>query len=149
MEGLNTPPSLLPIFESKIQKGKECWTWKGCVYKSTGYGVLQHKRLRYYAHRLSYSYYVAKPTKGMFIDHICRNRMCVNPAHLREVTPRINSIENSKGVTAKNAGKTHCFKGHPLSGDNLKLVNNTRQCVICVRRRWRDWARRKRENSSK
>ena len=70
---------------------------------------------------------------GLQIDHLCRVRCCVNPAHLEPVTPRENTLRGV-GVTAKNAAKTHCSKGHPLSDENLLvLASGRRVCRACAR----------------
>lgn len=82
----------------------------------------------------------------MVIDHICRARNCVNPAHLQVCTNREN-ILRGVGPTAINARKTHCPNGHPLSWDNIRYRRGTKSCKIChykndAKRR----ARRRREN---
>lgn len=71
--------------------------------------------------------------EGLVIDHLCRNRGCVNPDHLEAVTQREN-ILRGEGLAAANARKTHCPKGHPYSGENLYVVPSSgrRQCRICA-----------------
>ena len=71
------------IFD-KVAFRDECWEWTGC--KVTGYGQLQHKRRRYYAHRFAYELMVGPIPEGMELDHLCVNRACVNPDHLEVVT---------------------------------------------------------------
>lgn len=112
----------------------ECWPWLGAIGKA-GYGWFRLFGKVRKAHRASYWILVKEPDAGLHIDHICRNRRCVNPAHLREVTPRVNALENSVSVTAINYSKTHCSKGHFLSEDNVyrRPGVGRRHCRICRR----------------
>ena len=79
----------------------------------------------------------------MYLDHLCRNTICVNPDHLEIVTPRENVLRGF-GPTAIKARQTHCKKVlHPLSGDNLYLKNGKngveRHCRECERVRSLKW----------
>lgn len=120
-------------FWKKIVKTDDCWNWVGA--KTCGYGVVKINKKTVYAHRLIYKSIKGKIKKGLYIDHICKNRGCVNPDHLRQVTPKINAIENSNSITAICHKKTHCPKGHKYKGRNLirfKHKNNWhRKCRTC------------------
>ena len=116
----------------------ECWEWRGC--KQKGYGLFGADGRRYVAHRWLYES-IHGPLTGdvslVQLDHLCRNRGCVNPAHLEPVTRKEN-ILRGEAPSAKNARKTHCKRGHPLSGPNLviKLSGanpSYRACRICLR----------------
>lgn len=63
----------------------DCWTWTG--YGTSGYGQLYIGNGRKaYAHRVSYELTRGPIPDGLVIDHLCRNRRCVNPDHLHVVT---------------------------------------------------------------
>ena len=117
-----------------------CWEWIGA--KGTGgYGRFRHAP----AHRVMYERLVGPIPAGLQIDHLCRNRDCVNPAHLEPVTQTVNILRGD-GWAGLHARKTHCPRGHPLEGANLLIVTHGwRRCRICYRlsriRRYRRIAR--------
>jgi hypothetical protein len=82
------------------------------------------------AHRYVYERLVGPIPAGMTLDHLCRNRACVNPAHLEPVT----GPENTRRAVAL---QTHCLRGHPLSGPNLYCRNGRRHCRECRSRKRR------------
>jgi hypothetical protein len=112
-----------------------CWEWDGA--KSLGgYGMfIVHvpKRRCMNAHRFAYIDRFGDIPTTMHVDHVCRNRACVNPAHLRLLTNK-NNVLFGTGPTAINARKTHCKYGHLLSGKNLYIrKNGYRNCKECRR----------------
>ena len=110
----------------------DCWTWTAYV-GGRGYGLFQVSSHKGAAHRWAYEDAHGMIPEGLEVDHLCRNRRCVNPAHLEPVTNRINVLRGI-GPTALNARKTHCPQGHPYSGENLKIrPAGERQCRICKR----------------
>lgn len=111
----------------------QCWEWQGYVAPS-GYGYMKIKCKPRRAHRISLVIAGQTPPPGYVADHTCRNKRCVNPSHLRFVTNRTNSIENSSGITAINAAKTHCKRGHEFTPANI-LPNKpgARVCLTCYR----------------
>lgn len=123
----------LSRFWSKISRAgsDECWPWLRS--KSKGYGRFWLDGGLKSAHILSYELLVGPVPDGLVLDHTCRNRACVNPAHLRPVTRLINVHENSDAVCFWKGQQTHCIRGHELSGNNLKIKGNGRNCRECAR----------------
>jgi hypothetical protein len=83
-------------FWSKVDKTEACWNWTGHLIKN-GYGRIVREGKQTVAHRASYEHFVSPIPAGMDIDHICHNRACVNPEHLRPVTRKQN-CENLTGA---------------------------------------------------
>jgi hypothetical protein len=124
-----------------------CIEWTAAT-DGTGYGKFQvepgHNGRLGQAHRWYYEHSVGPIPSSLHLDHLCRNRLCVNPEHLEPVTHQEN-ILRGVGPTAANAQKTHCPAGHEYSGDNLYVTPSTgsRLCRAC--RRQHDLNRRQRK----
>lgn len=129
----------LAIFWSKVRilDMSTCWEYLGGT-SLQGYGRVRIDNVSYYSHIVAYTFIKGEIPEGYEIDHICRNRACVNPGHLRAVKPYLNIIENSEGVAAKNSKKTQCSKGHQyVEGSYYESKKNngrvSRVCKICTR----------------
>lgn len=121
-------------FWAKVEKGDGCWLWTGNV-AGGGYGRFYPGKpgpVSIAAHRFAYEVEVGPIPDGLVLDHTCRVRLCVNPAHLDAVTQRENVIR-SEGLIADQLRQTHCKRGHPLSGSNLYIYKTERHCRTCRR----------------
>ena len=123
-------------FWPKVKKTETCWLWLGAK-KTNGYGRIRNGR-DIYVHRFAYELLVGTIPKGLTIDHLCRNRACVNPAHLEAITNKDN-ILRGKGLSAREAQRTHCPYGHPYDLFNTyhyrRGGQEQRQCRQCHNRR--------------
>jgi HNH endonuclease len=118
----------------KVSSASQCWEWQGPITHK-GYGAFSVGRRPIPAHRFAYAAKVGPIADELVLDHICRNRLCVNPAHLRQVTQREN-ILCGIGPTAINSRKTHCPQGHEYAPPNLTFNSRgERLCVECEARR--------------
>lgn len=128
--------SLVARLSSKFTIDDDCWNWFGAMLPN-GYGSIQRDRRQTGAHRAMFELLRGPIPDGMVIDHLCRNRRCVNPAHMEPVTSRVNVLRG-EGHTARNAKKTHCVHGHPFDAENTYEVvvrgRVWRQCRACKAR---------------
>ena len=126
-----------------VHEETRCWVWTGSKnadgYASFGcFGIPGLK-----GHVIMYRIFKGDFPGGLELDHLCRNRTCVNPDHLEPVTTRENILKGN-GFGAINARKTHCPKGHPYAGDNLYLTKiGRRRCRTCMREERRHVAKPK------
>lgn len=119
-------------FWRKVNKTESCWEWSGGK-SPAGYGTFSIRDTDpLYAHRVAYEALVGPIPSGLDLDHLCRNRGCVNPAHLEPVTRKVN-ILRGESIMAKNARKTHCRRGHEFTPENTRIRANGRNCRACDR----------------
>lgn len=103
-----------------------CWIWTRGTDKD-GYGIFTWNGSPRRAHRVAYSVLIDEIPQGLVSDHLCRVHGCVNPAHIEPVTDLVNLMRGDTPA-ARNAAKTHCYKGHPL---DRARKNGERYCGTC------------------
>lgn len=117
-----------------VKKSDGCWAWTGAL-TSRGYGNFQmttEKQIN--AHRYSFELHKYPIPKDYTIDHLCRNKVCVNPHHLEAVTIKEN---------IQRAMREACMNGHLFDAENTYFTpDGHRQCRICLRRNSRNYKRR-------
>jgi HNH endonuclease len=126
-----------------------CWLWVGS--RSGKYGLFWHNGRLIGAHRFIKVVETGQAIpKKLEPDHLCRNTWCVNPQHSEIVTRKIN-LSRSPTASTLNAAKTHCPRGHPLSGNNVRTkrgrYGDQRVCVICDREHCRLFRQARKENA--
>jgi HNH endonuclease len=141
----DTNPALLgwDRFMSKVRvdDATGCWVWQGYIDED-GYGRFTNHGETWRVHRITWAAYrdEFEPLDWrLTIDHLCRNRACCNPAHLRQVTIGEN-VRAGVGPASVNARKTRCIHGHPLDGVTVlrsgpHAGRRQRYCRTCKRAR--------------
>jgi hypothetical protein len=134
-------------FESKYFVAPDgCWLWTSGV-STKGYGQFHIRAGKgsyknVLAHRFSYELAQGPIPEGLELDHLCRQRSCVNPYHLEAVTQKEN-LSRGEGACAKNARKTFCVNGHKFDESNTLYNKKGRACRTCVNKNTREYRRKK------
>ncbi len=111
-----------------------CWQWLD-LQNYAGYGRFWFNGKMLRAHKFSYNLFIGEVPEGLELDHLCRNRLCVNPEHLEAVAHQANSSRGEVGAWER--AKTHCPRGHPYDEKNTYLEGMKRKCRTCMRLRQR------------
>lgn len=128
------------MFFEKIISIDDCWIWGGYV-QNAGYAAMSTYRHTFLAHRWAYEYFIEKIKPRLTLDHLCKNKICVNPYHLEQVT-RAENIRRSglSGVALIESQKTHCKNGHSYAKHGVRYPNGytkartrkyARRCIAC------------------
>ena len=116
-------------FWSKVNKTDTCWLWLSSL--TQGYGSFWMNGKPQRAHRIAYELRKGPIPESMELDHLCRNRACVNPAHLQPVDHRTNVLRGAS-LMAMRAKQTYCKQGHAFDVLNTYYsLMGTRRCRRC------------------
>jgi hypothetical protein len=123
-DGTFAPLPLDKRFWSKVKKTNNCWVWLGgTTNKANPYGKFSSVYGQTSAHRMAYELTKGAISKGLEIDHLCKNTLCVNPDHLEAVTKQVNMLRRRN---------IFCLRGHSMAGNNLYISpKGVRGCRNC------------------
>ena len=126
-----------PRFRHEIDPSSGCWIWQGAV-SSSGYGNRWVEGKTVLAHRFYYEELVGTIPSDLQIDHLCRNKLCVNPEHLEAVRPAVNTRRGLRSKLDKRA--VEFIRSHPdFNGEELAKKFGVNRSTICHVRRGRVW----------
>ena len=104
-----------------------CWIWQGPL-NSHGYGKSDGTS----AHRRVYEQLVGEIPEGMELDHLCKVRACVRPAHIELVTRKENCRRRGRRGWRLKSRQTHCTAGHDLYEHGRRTVQGGKVCLLCA-----------------
>lgn len=147
--GFHGPPQDRFNRHWRLNESSGCWEWTGCLsstgYGSFGPGINGKKGKTASAHRWSYEHHKGSIPPGLELDHLCRNRKCVNPEHLEAVTRKTNTLRG-ESMAGRHAKQTACIHGHPFNEANTyRPPRGGRMCRTCIRLRETSRGRRGRQ----
>lgn len=116
-----------------------CWNWTAAI-SAGSYGSIYYQGRMQKAHRIMWELTRGEIPAGLQLDHLCRNRRCVNPDHLEPVTQSENLRRSP--LMDRHSHRTHCIRGHEFTERNTRIKPHSghRVCITCMdmhRRNWR------------
>jgi hypothetical protein len=131
-------------FWAKVTSDGDCWRFTSNI-NTAGYGMFRIGKKKYLAHRVSFTALVTTIPDGLTLDHLCRNRACVNPDHLDPVPIGVNTARAARPPGGWLIPPTsHCRNGHEYTPDNTGVNSNgSRKCWTCRRAQWRQQCERR------
>jgi hypothetical protein len=144
--------------KSKTKADGDCLIWTGNVVRRYGHICLtfpKRNEKTVKAHRLSFALFKGKIPKGLYVLHTCDRPLCINPEHLWLGTAKDNMLDMSDKGRSPKQKNTHCPKGHPLSGENLRMPKPKRgnhrpwrRCRTCDQESLRRYRERRKVSRS-
>ena len=129
-------------FWAYVEKTDGCWQWKAS-FDSSGYGLLSVSGKSAKAHRFAYELLVGPIPHGLVIDHLCRNRACVNPAHMEPVT-NYENLRRGAGHDVSQGRRNQCINGHDFTEENTYInPKGAKVCRACSDRSRKKYQERK------
>jgi len=115
-----------------IESDDDCWNWMGNT--RLGYGVFWFCNKSITAHRFAYWIFVGPIDIGKVIHHECKNRLCCNPRHLKQITHSEHFASHPERLKRGlgRSHKTHCIRGHEFTEENTYAWGGYRQCRQCM-----------------
>jgi len=128
-----TRPTAEARFFAKVRQVGDCWLWTASQDQS-GYGLFSGRpggaSIR--SHIWAYEHLIGERPPGLELDHLCRNRACVNPYHLDPVPGYINWLRG-EAPSRINRAKSQCKRGHEFTEQNTYIQRNgSRRCETCM-----------------
>lgn len=120
-------------FWDRLVPSGDCWIYVGAMARG-GYGRVKVGGSEYRAHRYAWLTLRGEIPDGLDLDHLCRNRACVNPDHLDPVPSAVNKSRGLMGSgNCTTAVQTHCKRDHEFTPDNTYMWRGRRKCRACQR----------------
>lgn len=144
-------PPVIRLLDKTLVQPHGCWTFTGKETTGGGYAKVTvnlkgQPQRQIVGHRLVYEHFRGAIGDGLQLDHLCRNRMCLNPDHLEPVSCRENLLRGET-LAALNLAKTRCAHGHEFVQENIYLTaRGSRRCRACHRENQRAYIARRAVN---